>query len=96
MSRSFKKHPCATDGRAGRKIQKRWANRTVRGKEEIPNGGAYKKVFCSWNIHDYTLRWTWKEAKEEYEHGLNNTYLQERYPTLKEFYRFWRKYYYNK
>lgn len=96
MSRSFKKHPYATDGKAGRKLQKRWANRTVRRKEEIPNGGAYKKVFCSWEIHDYISRWTWKEAKEEYECGYNSSYLKGRYPTIKDFYRFWRKNHYNK
>lgn len=96
MSRSFKKNPCATGGRAGKKIQKRWANKATRKKEDIPNGNNYRKVFYSGNIHDHISRWTWSEAKEEYQHGLINTYLQKRYPTLKEFYRFWRRCYYNK
>lgn len=98
MSRSFKKHPYATDGRDGRKIQKRWANRAVRKGKNIPNGNAYKKTFCSWEIHDYISRWTWEEAKKYYEEKVkeNDSYILKHYPTLKDFYRFWRKDYLNK
>ena len=91
MSRSYKKHPYSTDGSAGTtKKSKRRANKKVRSTQNIPDGGTYKKVYCSWNIHDYVNRWTWAEAKAAYE-AEENSYLIRRYPTLKEFYRFWLK-----
>ena len=87
MSRSYKKHPYFTDGRNGRKIKKRYANKTVRNyNKKIAKGNAFKHLYCSWNIHDYISRWTWEEAKFEHEH--NNEY-----PTLKECYKYWSKYY---
>lgn len=97
MSRSFKKHPYCTDGRGGRKQWKRIANKIVRNyKNNLADGKNYKKLYESWNIHDYISRWSWSEAKKEWEDGLRNTYLQEHYPTLKEFYRLWKKYYHSK
>ena len=91
MSRSIKKHPVYTDGKAGRKRAKRQANKTVRKfKNKIKNGKDYKKLYCSWNIHDYISRYTWVEAKKEWE---ENSYLREKYATLKEFYKYWSKYY---
>ena len=35
------------------KHMKRFANKTVRHTKDIPNGMAYKKLFCSWDICDY-------------------------------------------
>ena len=97
MSRSFKKHPYCTDGRAGRKPWKRRANKIVRNyKNNLADGKNYKKLYNSWNIHDYISRWSWPEVKKEWENGLRNTYLREHYPTLKELYKFWKKYYHNK
>lgn len=93
LARSVKKNPICTDGRNGQKIPKRFSNKVIRHCEDIPNGKAYKKYYCSWNIHDYISRYTWQEAKESYER--NNSW-HKIYPTLKEFYRFWRHYYKNK
>jgi hypothetical protein len=89
MSRSYKKSPYFTDYSAGAtRKAKRIANKKVRKKLEFLNGGFYKKLSESWNIHDYTGRWTWQEAKEAREH---NEYLKKRYPTLKSYYRYWLK-----
>ena len=94
MARSIKKNPICTDGRNGQKIPKRFANKTVRKfDDDIPNGKSYKKLYCTWNIHDYTLRFPWPQAKAKYERDEN---LKKKYPTLKDFYRFWRRYYKNK
>lgn len=97
MSRSYKKHPYYTDGTNGRVIQKKWANKKVRKyTKEIENGRSYKKLFCSWNIHDYKYRQTWQEAKEQYENSEFFQWNQKRYPTLKDFYKYWIKYHKNK
>ncbi len=91
MSRSYKRCPVYTDGNPGTtKESKKFANKKVRNTEDMPNGGAYKKVYESYDIHDYIVRWTWDEAKAEWERG-DNEYLRKRYPTLKEFYRYWLK-----
>lgn len=92
MSRSYKKHPWCTDGKKGQVKSKRLANKIVRRyKNKIANGNYYKRLFCSWNIHDYISRWTWEEAKEAYENNLMN--WKRSYPTLEEFYKYWIKYY---
>lgn len=93
MSRSYKKSPYFTDGSPGTtKEAKRFASKKVRRmKSDDPlKGGSYKKVSESWEIHDYVGRWTWQEAKEEWERG-DNEYLKKRYPTLKSYYRYWLK-----
>jgi len=69
MSRSKKKISIYTDGRAGTpKYFKRVANKVVRKSKEVPNGKAYKKLYCSWNIHD----WKWMVFPEDdrYKEGL--------------------------
>lgn len=91
MSRSFKHNPVYTDGSPRTtKEKKRIANSRVRNTEDIPSGGAYKKVFPSWDIHDFANRWTWAEAKRFYEGLTDDDFLKKHYPTLKTFYRYWR------
>ena len=92
MSRSYKKSPVYTDGSRGTtKKAKRIAQKKVRKVDDLPmKGNAHKKVSESWTIHDYCNRWTWEEAKEQWERG-ENEYLKKHYPTLKEFYRYWLK-----
>ena len=92
MSRSCKKSPVYTDGSCGTtKKAKRIAQKKVRKVDDLPmKGNAHKKVSESWTIHDYCNRWTWEEAKEQWERG-DNEYLKKHYPTLKEFYRYWLK-----
>ena len=56
MSRSHKHTPIHTDG--GKKshhtvFAKQHANAKVRRSEEVPDGKAYRKFSCSWDIHDY-------------------------------------------
>lgn len=92
MSRSYKKSPVYTDGKAGStSISKRYANKAVRNYNgEIPNGKFYKHLFCSYDIHDYISRWTWEEAKQDYN---TRDYLKDRYSSEKEFYnKNWAKY----
>jgi len=62
MSRSYRKNVWVVDGqkknrsRSNRKKEeKRFANKAVRNTKDVPNGGAFKKFSCSWNIADY--RW---------------------------------------
>lgn len=91
MSRSYKKHPWVTDGTRGQVISKRFANKTVRNyKHKIANGKSYKKLFCSYDIHDFKMYFPWYEAKKEYE---KEDFYKSSYPTFKEFYRYWSKTY---
>ena len=91
MSRSYKKNPWVTDHKAGTtKETKKFANKTVRHRKNLPSGKAYRKAFESWNICDYKYMWTWEEAKKQWEKG-DNVYLKRRYPTLKSYYRYWLK-----
>lgn len=54
VSRSYKHSPWSKDGSPGwRRFAKRLANRTVRKARDVPNGGAYRKVFQSYDIYDY-------------------------------------------
>ncbi len=56
MSRSYRK-PYWTDGYGGswRKLAKRLAARKVRKAKFVANGGYYKKLYCSWNICDFSF-----------------------------------------
>ena len=75
MSRSYKKHPFCKDGNRSSKEDKRIANGIVRAKNKrIVNGaereyipirsrGAYRKVYCSYDINDYITRETEEENR---------------------------------
>ena len=97
MSRSFKHNPIYTDGgHKGQIISKRFANKTVRNyKHKIANGKAYKKLFCSWDIHDFIMRRPWEEAKKAWEEDEYDYYKNHNI-TLKDYYRHWRRLYKNK
>ena len=77
MSRSYKHSPYSTDGhRRTTKASKRYANAVVRHyKKGLPNGKAYKKLYCSYDIHDWINRWSWLEAKNAYEDNNNVTHM---------------------
>lgn len=92
MSRSYRHLPIITDGkRKVTKRMKRYANKTVRQHNaEISNGKEYKKLYCSYNIHDYVCYWPWSKAKQEWKEG-KNSWLTENFPTLKQFYLYWKK-----
>lgn len=53
MSRSYRK-PWWTEG-TKRKPEKRQANKRVRKQEDLSEGNAYKKIYCSWDICDYKI-----------------------------------------
>lgn len=53
MSRSYKKNPGYTDHSKSTYKDKRFANKKVRKTKNISNGGAYRKVYESWNICDF-------------------------------------------
>ena len=94
MSRSYKKHPFCTDGKAkSTALSKRFANKVVRQyKHKIVNGKAYKHLFCSYDIHDCIIRYTCQEMKQKYEND-SSSYLRWQCSSLKELYNHWSKYY---
>lgn len=61
MSRSYRKSPVVTlqqSDKPGKAVKaKRIANRRVRISDEVPNGSAYRKYSCSWDICDYKCWW---------------------------------------
>jgi hypothetical protein len=70
LSHSFKKHPGHCDRNP---FMKRKANEKVRHYKDLVNGMMYKKVTCSWDIHDYKwLIWDasdlWR-SDEDYHYG---------------------------
>lgn len=68
MSRSYKKIPIVKVAPKNGTTEKKFANKKVRRyKEAITNGKAYRKLFNSWDIHDYVVRWTYEYYKEHYE-----------------------------
>jgi len=104
MSRSYKKHPWVTDHHVkSTSERKKFANKKVRNTEDLPNRGAFKKIFQTYDICDYKFFQTKEQAIAEYEEILNNPdygYNQEileKYPTL-EFWLYWnwKKYYLRK
>ena len=63
MSRSYKKNPVGTCTK--NPIGKKQANKKVRNTNYIPEGNAFKKIYCSWNICDYKYDWrSWFTGKE--------------------------------
>ena len=97
MSRSFKKTPiikyAPSSKRGGAKLAKRNANSRIRMLDEVPNGSAYKRYFCQWNIHDVISRWTWKdEVARYYRCRIGYRGWLYEYPTFN----WWAKFYFRK
>lgn len=68
MSRSYKKNPISKCDPKNGTPGKKFANRKVRRcKDAIPNGKAYRKIYNSWEIHDYVCRYTYEEYNCHYE-----------------------------
>lgn len=102
MSRSYKKYPlikCETSCKFG----KRQANKCIRNlpiNEDIPNGRAYKKYYCSWNICDYKCvefkEWViqkWYANQKDKLYGVRNYTHYADEPTLEEELNLWKKSY---
>lgn len=64
MSRSYKKTPISKSCPSYGKYGKREANKKVRRSDDISNGKMYKKIYCSWNIHDVVSYYTLNNALE--------------------------------
>ena len=104
MSRSYKKRPIGTDGSPHTtKEMKRHANSKVRKTKGIYNGNSYKKLFCSYDIHDYISRYSREEAIQKWfeeETDILNGIISfkysdhNKYKTLENFLnRWWAKWY---
>jgi|HigsolmetaAR206D_1030411.scaffolds.fasta_scaffold00003_82 hypothetical protein len=65
MSRSYKQTPVWKNGRPGR-FGKKLANRKIRRyKEDISDGGQYRKLYESWNIHNFISYYPFSEYLKE-------------------------------
>ena len=95
MSRSYKKNPIYTDRPHGAKYWKRLANKKVRRKNyHFLKGKEYKKLYPSWEIHDYISRWSKEQALKDFRRYI---YLQKYYKNENEFLnKHWKKYQYRK
>lgn len=62
MSRSWKKNPVIKDSpRKAKKFLLRKAARRVRKAEDVPDGGAYRKLYDRYSICDWVFRKTFEE-----------------------------------
>lgn len=95
MSRSYKKNPIYTDRTHGAKYWKRLANKKVRKENDhFLKGKKYKRIYNSYDIHDYISRWTKEEALKDFKRYI---YLQKYYKNEYEFLnKHWKKYQYRK
>ncbi len=94
MSRSYKHTPiCKDSTRKGPtfKSGKQIANRVVRRKDDIPNGGGYRKAYCSYNISDFQFRMDESELKHKWED--EDSWLLSHFKSYKEAYRWWKRTY---
>jgi len=91
MSRSVKKNPVCKCGRSG-KVGKKLANRRVRrALVDLPRKSkAYKKIYQSYDICDYIVRWDKRDALVDYYYSRRADYWQSRY-TEEEFINYWAK-----
>ena len=81
MSKSYKKYPKIKQDKLS-KSDKTILNKRLRktDKSICYKGSQYKKRLHNWNIWQY--RWTWEDAINDWH---NKEYLQDQYPTLKDF-----------
>ena len=94
MSRSYKKSPVIKDStRKGTtfKSGKQLANRRVRRRTDIPNGGGYRKAYPSYDICDFSFRKDEKELRKEWDDQNSSIHL--RFATYKDAYIWWKKCY---
>ncbi len=94
MSRSYK-HTILCKDKNGR-YSKSLSSRAVRRTDKIADGGAYKKLFCSWEICDYRYDYNTDERslrKWMNEWERKDSLLHRLYPNRKQAYRAWLKCY---
>lgn len=69
MSRSHKKHywfKCAGDTSMKKQFNRVMRRSSKKKYKNIPDGAAYKKLNCSWDIADYIFSCSWREYKKYY------------------------------
>ncbi|GGG14815.1 hypothetical protein GCM10010912_69040 [Paenibacillus albidus] len=92
MSRSVKRQPVFSDqqkhGASWAKMQAAKAVRRYPG--EIPRGKWYRKLYCSWNICDYSFYTTKEQAVQEWE---TESWRKMRFPSRVEAIQEWSKFY---
>ena len=76
------------------KSGKQIANRIIRRKSDIPDGGGYRKAYCSWNISDYMFRMDENELRRAWD-GQDPS-IRSWFKTYKEAHRWWLRYYHSK
>ena len=92
MARSYKKSPCYTDRPDGAKYWKNLGNRKVRRSDDLfPKGNKYKKVYNSWEIHDYVSRLTKKDAEKLFYKYYEDEMTKDEYINKR-----WKKFYLRK
>jgi len=103
MSRSYKRNPVYTDRTHGAKYWKRVSNKKVRKSNNVfLKGNKYKKIYNSWNIHDYISRWSKEQALDYYYNSIifrngKWIYIYDKYKSEKEFLdKYWKKYQFRK
>lgn len=96
MSRSYKKFIVSKD--TNNKFSKRMANRTVRRNNDVPDGGKFKRYYCSWNICDHRSKEIFYSAEQFRRKWFDKSYtefewMRKRYSSWKEAYRHWLRWY---
>lgn len=93
MSRSYKKSPVSKD--PANKYIKRYANKKARNaKDKLPKKGkSYRKYYESYDISDWWFRQTRQEAINEYESAEEDSWIRNRFKTLKDYLKYWEKCY---
>lgn len=90
MSRSYKKHPWATDSHKNKKFLKKIANRRVRRfNHKLANGSAYRKLYQSYEICDYKFFCSFIQAMKE----ISKEIKEDEAKNEKEYWKDWHKYY---
>lgn len=90
MSRSYKKHPWATDNHSNRKYLKKVANKRVRRfNRELANGNAYKRLYPTYDICDYKFFCTFIDALKELNRKIDEIENEKQY--WKEWYKYYRR-----
>lgn len=87
MSRSYRKNPICKQKNYS--FNKKLANRRVRYSEDVPNGKAYKKYYCSYDICD----WKWVPEAKHYFLDDETNYCRHWGLTEKELGNTWEKFF---
>ena len=100
MSRSVRRTPIRKDHNSG-KWGKKQANKKVRREKDFfESGNNYKKIYNTWNIHDYVAYYTKEQAiKDWYEEEQiegSSSWRHRKYGTLEKWLIAWKKMMINK